>query len=643
LGAFVDGHPAEETAAGPGPTGNEIVKLLPELGALLPDLAPMPMLSPEQQKRRLFHALTRFVCGLAETQPVLAVFEDLHWSDEATLEFLLHLGRRIESRRILLLITCRNDEPHPSLSHFLAELDRQRLAAELILGPLSQADVDVMVRAIFNLQRPVRPAFLEAIYQLTEGNPFFVEEVLKSLVAAGGESGIPGAWDHRAIEHLAIPRTVADAVRRRMTRLSPEAEELLVLAAVLGQRFDFTVLRQVTQTDDAQLVQRLKELMAAQLVIEESGERIAFRHALTREAIYSQLLTRERQNLHRAIAEAMERSYGNSLDVHLEALAYHSYEAEVWEKALVYCQRAGDKAQALFAPRAAVEHFSRALEAASRLDIFPTPRLWRVRGLAYETLGEFESALADQERALEGARLAGDSQEEAQSLLHLGLLWASRDYARAGEHYQEAVKLAATRGDQPLLARSLNRVGNWRLNIEQPNEALRCHQEALQILERIGDEASVAETLDLMGMASLLAGDTVASRTSYQRAIALFERVDDRQGLVSSLVTMAVCGGVSHTDTMVPAIALPEAIALAERALDLARDIGWRSGESYALWNLALCLGARGRVRTRAGLRRARLRDRRRYRSSPVDERCQPVPRYPTPGSDRASRGPPAL
>lgn len=156
LRTFHSERSPEEIAEYLGTTGSEIVKLVPELGSLLPGLAPSPPLDPEQEKRRHFHSLAQFFGQLATKQPVLAVFEDLHWSDETTLELLLHLARRIESCHILLLMTYRNDELHPALTHFLAETDRQRLAAELVLGRLTQAEVEVMLRTILDLKRPVR-------------------------------------------------------------------------------------------------------------------------------------------------------------------------------------------------------------------------------------------------------------------------------------------------------------------------------------------------------------------------------------------------------------------------------------------------------------------------------------------------------
>jgi predicted ATPase len=164
-----------------------------------------------------------------------------------------------------------------------------------------------MLRAIFSLSRSARLDLPDPIYELTEGNPFFVEEVLKSLIAAGDIVYMNGRWNRKPLAELRIPRSVQDAVQQRTAHLSEGARQVLNLAAVAGRHFDFAFLQEVTQQDEAQLLQLLKELIAAQLVVEESAEQFAFRHALTRQAVYAQLLGRERKALHRTIAETFER------------------------------------------------------------------------------------------------------------------------------------------------------------------------------------------------------------------------------------------------------------------------------------------------------------------------------------------------
>jgi DNA-binding CsgD family transcriptional regulator len=592
--AFAAAAPAE-IARDLGTAAPELVKLLPELRLRLPDLAPTPFLEPEQEKRRLIETLTQCVVQLSATQPLLVVIEDLHWSDETSLELLLSLSRRVAGQPILLLMTYRSDEVHASLRHLLAQLDRERLASEISLGPLDKSQVEAMIRAIFQLQRPVSADVLDALYPLTEGNPFFLEETLKALVVAGDVFHRNGAWERKASGEFHIPRSIHDAVQRRVQQLPPAARELLELASVAGQRFDIALLQAMTNTNERSLLYLVKELIAAQLVVEASAEQIAFRHALTRQAIYSELLARERRSLHQAVAETIEHLYAASLDAHLADLAYHSYEAGQWEKALDYARRVGERSLALYAPRAAIEQLTRALEAAQRLARLPAPALLHSRGQAYETLGDFEHARADYEAAWRAAQGQYDHAAEWLALLDLGLLWAGRDYTQTGVYYRQAFDLAQTMGDPIRLAQSQNRLGNWHLNVDQPLEAIRYHQEALALFRAADHQRGVAETLDLLGMANLLNGAPQESAASCERAIELWRQLGDRQWLSSSLATRALGGLCYHTDKLVPAGEYVSGdLPSVEEAVQIAREIGWYPGEAYALAVMASCLGPRG-------------------------------------------------
>lgn len=586
------GRSAGEVSGLLGSTAPELVKLLPELARLLPDLAPAPTAEPEQEKRRLFQAFSEFFLRQATRQPLLIIVEDIHWSDAASLEYLRQLARRVTSQPRVLLLTYRSDEIHAGLSHFLAELDRQRLATQFELSPLTMAEVDLLVRAIFRLGRPVRPEFLEVIYPLTEGNPFFIEEVLKSLLAAGEISSGEAGWDRKPIADLHIPHSVQDAVQRRVEHLSEPARRSLTLAAVAGRRFDLRLLQEILAVDDDQLLQAMKELIAAQLVAEESSEQFAFRHALTREAVYAILLRLERKRHHFLIAETLERASPEALGARVADLAYHFYEAEEWAKATEYSRRAGDRAQTVYAPREAVEHFTRALEASRRLFIAPAQSLLRARGQAFEMLGDFERALADYQMALETAQSSRQATGEWQALMDLGFIWASRKYDAMGDYFLRALALAREMGDPATLAHTLNRLGNWHLNLDRPLEALAHHQEALGIFQRANDDRGLAETLDLLGMASYVSGDLFQGTANFERAVALFRGLDARAGLASSLATMILRGATYQSETLVAPATLAEAAMEGQAALKVAREIAWRPGEAYALWVLSICMGA---------------------------------------------------
>ncbi len=347
---------------------------------------------------------------------------------------------------------------------------------------------------------------------------------------------------------------------------------------------------------DYALLRTMRELTDAQLVIEESGDTFSFRHALAREAVYASLLMRERRALHGSIAETLEDLYRGSPEQDFADLAFHFYMAGAWDKACEYSRLAGERAQSLYAPRETIEHITRALDAAAHLSQPILTSLYRVRGQAYEILGNFESAHADHEAALTIAHQTGDRRAEWQALLDLGKLWAGRDYARTGEYFQRANDLARQTGDAAMIADSLNRLGNWKVNIEQPMGAKEDHQGALAIFREQNDRRGIADTLDLLGMANYLGGDPIRGTDYYREAVSLFEELDDRQGLVSSLTTLGVGSGATYLSHATPAtdVTLADGQALCERALHITREIGWRSGEAYALWALGIVLGSQG-------------------------------------------------
>ena len=450
---------------------------------------------------------------------------------------------------------------------------------------------------------------MDAIHNLAEGNPYRIEELIAALVAAGdaapAERGIREGglwrWSARPVHEWRLPRSLYEAVRERVASVGPAARELLTMAAVVGRRFDFELLQRLAQVDERAMLTLVKELVGARLVVEESPDRFAFRHALTRQAVYGELLARERLALHRTVAEEAEQLYAEALDQHVDDLAYHFFEAGAWPKALAYARRAAERAQRLYAPRAAVEQLGRAIEACGHLpDAAPETlaALHLERGRAHDMTGDAPAAITDTRTALDFAHQAGDRRAEWQALIDLGLYWAGRDYARAEPCLDAALDLARSLGDPTLEAHSLNRLGNWRINAEQPRDALPLHNEALAIFERLGDRAGVAATLDLLGMAAYICADLASSMRYYERAAALMEELDDRPGLVTCLALLASRGG-SYELSLAAADASDFAAALrdGERAVALAREISWPAGEAFAMTQHASTLGRLGHYR----------------------------------------------
>ena len=362
---------------------------------------------------------------------------------------------------------------------------------------------------------------------------------------------------------------------------------------MVGQRFGFAFVQSLGGWDEATLLDAIKELIAAGLAVEESAEDFSFQHALTREAVYADLLARERRTLHRQVAELIERLHGDepdALDDHLD-LAYHYSEAALWDKALDYGLRAGQRALALYAPRTAVELLSRALSAAAQLDVSAPAQLRHARGQAHHQLGDFEAARNDLEHVVEVARAEGDELLAWRALLDLAVLWAGRDSQRAGSYVREALAAARRMDNRVSIADSLNRLGDWHANAQATDASLDCHRQALAIFEELGDARGVAETLNLLGLTSQQAADPLRAADYLDGAIALLRELDDRQRLVDAMVLRTALGGGYTLDRVAPSTA---STLEPEAGLRLAREIGWRAGEAFAAWQLALWRGPRG-------------------------------------------------
>jgi DNA-binding CsgD family transcriptional regulator len=563
-------------------------RLLPDLALLFPDLATLSTPhshDPEEEKRRLFAAMTHFVMEQAAQHPVFLVVEDIHWCDDLSLDLLLHLARRCRHLRLLLLLTYRSEELNPRLRQWLSQLDRERLAQECSLERLSHRDVASMLKAMLVSKQGIDDDLIDMLYARSEGNPFFVEELLTSFLTAKELAFVDETWK-RTGRLIIVPRSVQEAVQQRTAYLSTDAKHLLTLAAVAGRRFNVTLLQEVMHCDEAHLLALLKEVMAAQLVTEEAADLSVFRHALTQQAILNSLLLRERQGLHRNLAETLEQLCASSptmREKYLEDLANHSFEAGMWEQALTYAQEAGEKALTLYAQQTAIDHFTRAVEAAHHLSQTPPAHIYLARGQAYETLGDFERARGDYERGLDAARTVHDSELEWQSMEALGFLWTGHDYERAGVWFRQALALAEHLSDSTQRARSLNRLGNWLQNTGQIQEALETYHEAFRLFEAQVNRQGMAETLEMLGGISFFTGDPArAVKVYFGQAIELFRSLGDRQKLASTLAVRA-CDAAPETiePTFSALRTRDECVQDAEEALLVARQTNSPSGLAF--------------------------------------------------------------
>ena len=328
----------------------------------LPADSPFLSLDPLQRRRRTLEALKRVLLRESQVQPLLLVFEDLHWIDSETQAVLDMLVESLPTARVLLLVNYRPEYQHGWGS--------KTYYTQLRLDPLPPARADAFLHALLG-DAPSLAALKPLLIARTAGNPFFLEESVRTLVETGVLVGEPGAYRlAQALPTIQVPATVQAVLAARIDRLPPEEKHLLQTAAVIGTDVPFALLRAIADLPEVVLHRGLTHLQAAEFLYETRlfpEQAYTFTHALTHEVAYGSLLLERRRVLHGRIVEALEALAGGRVAEQVERLAHHALRGEVWGKAVTYCQQAGARAFDRAAFREAVAAFEQALQALAHL------------------------------------------------------------------------------------------------------------------------------------------------------------------------------------------------------------------------------------------------------------------------------------
>jgi predicted ATPase/class 3 adenylate cyclase len=424
---------------------------LPALLALLdvlPEDSSFQQLEPPQRRQRTLEAIKRVLLRESQIQPLLLVFEDLHWIDTETQALLETLVESLPTARLLLLVNYRPEYQHGWGS--------QTYYTQLRLDPLPPASAADVLRALVGDDPSLAP-LTPLLIARTEGNPFFLEESVRTLVETGVLAGEPGAY-HLAqpFEHIQVPATVQAVLAARIDRLPPEEKWLLQTAAAIGTDVTFPLLQVIAELPEATLHRSLAHMQAAEFLYETSlfPERVyTFKHTLTHEVAYGSLLQEHRRLLHARIVEALETFFPDRLAEQVEPLARHAFQGAVWDKVVTYGRQAGARAFERAAFRQAATDFEQALAALGHLPDTP-----ETRGLAIDlrlslmdplnVLGEYERDLALLREAETLAQALDDRARLGRVLAWLtNMLRKRADLAGAMAAGQQALALATAFGD----------------------------------------------------------------------------------------------------------------------------------------------------------------------------------------------------
>jgi class 3 adenylate cyclase/tetratricopeptide (TPR) repeat protein len=604
----------------------DTIPVLLSLLEVLPEDSPFRTLDPPQRRQCTLDGLKRVLLRESQVQPLLMVFEDLHWIDTETQAVLDRLVESLPTAPLLLLVNYRPEYQHGWGS--------KTYYTQLRLDPLPPTSADEFLHVLLGDDPSLAP-LKQLLVARTEGNPFFLEESVRTLVETGVLVGEPGAYGlAQALPTIQVPATVQAVLAARIDRLPPEEKRLLQTAAVVGTEVSFALLQAIADVPEAALHRGLAHLQAAEFLYETRlfpEQEYTFTHALTHEVAYGSLLHERRRVLHARIVEALETLYTERLAEQVERLAHHALRGEVWGKAVTYCQQAGARAYDRAAFREAVTSFEQALQVFVHLPEHGDTRVlaldlrlalarplralgeygqyrallgeaealaralndqgrlvWVLAGIAHVLMvtGDPDGAIAVGQQALELATVLGDSAVQVQASLYLGRIYqVIGNFGRAVELLRWSVEAADRESGTPStdlriesrawLAWTLSGIGAFA-------EGQRRGEEALRLATLVGRGNTPVVAHSRLGLLYLAKGDLEHAIRVLDQGLALCRASGDRNFF---RVIMAGLGYASALHGR-----LGEGRALLEEAISEDIRTGGLLGNAYRVaWLSEVC------------------------------------------------------
>ncbi len=554
---YTRGRPDDTVRGELGQGAPEVATLVSEIRQRFPDIPQSPPLEGDAERHRLFQSVTEFLRNAAAANPIVLVLDDLHWADKPSLLLLQYLVRGLRSDRVLILGAYRDVElerTHP-LAEVLSTLRREPVYHRVLLRGLPVDDIVALLGAVSEQETDEqteagRRLLAAALSRETEGNPFFVREVLSHLVEEGrlfrDENGRWTAGGITDISELGIPEGVREVIGRRLSRLSDECNRILTVVSTITGGFTWDVLKAVSDVHEAKLLDLLDEALGAQLLQERKGDQAGiydFTHALIRQTLYDELSTPRRVLMHRQIGEALERLYADNEDPHLAELAHHFFQAAPGgdvDKAIGYARRAGDRATAQLAHEEAAEQYTLALQA---LDLRAQPDgglrcdLLMLQAWSLVRAGEADRALDNLRPGVSLAKDLADPELIGEMALTYANAATRGSVQMTGEGRTEVEHALAIveEGDSGLRCRLLTALARRSTPGADWAEFIEAGRESAEMARRLGEPQMEGEALS--ALLFLLGGpQNTEERASIARDLArLAEQSGDKRLQIASL------------------------------------------------------------------------------------------------------------
>jgi len=487
----------------------ELFKLVPEIKQKLRGVVSESLpISPEHGRDRLFEAVSQFVTNISKEAPLLVILDDLQWTDQTSLLLLHYLARGVYKESLLLLGAYRDtdvDEKHP-LSLVLTELNRERLLQSAQLKRMSFDDTLEMIKRVLE-QDEVPREFCELVYGKTRGNPFFAEEVIKSLKEEEVIYREDNKWRIKDVSEIEFPKTVKDVIKARVGRLDDECQNVLTLASFVGNDFSCEALGGVSGIEEGKLLELIDKLLKTGLVKHRviRGEDVcSFADIIVRDVVYEEVSPFRRKKLHNVVGGALEKVYAKKIDEHFGELALHFLESGEKDKALDYFLKAADRAAKIYANGEAASYFQSALRLLEEKE-GELPE----RGRVLERLGDIKKLVGEHDACIkywnEALLLWVKLEEKGKTAtLHrkmANLLWEKMgDTNRAREHHEAALKILEAEPESVELAHLYKDVAHMHRRMGEIVKALPWAEKALSLAEKLNALEAIADSCNELSM-----------------------------------------------------------------------------------------------------------------------------------------------
>jgi len=553
-------------------------------------------LEPEPLKLQTFASVKALFRKIAKTTPLLLYFEDMHLIDSESIELLKFLLDGLKDDPIFFLFEMR-PEKESGVNKIRKSIQKilKKGYSEIKLQALGINNAKTLVQNLLKI-----PGLSENVSSLiikkSEGNPFYIEEIIGTLIDAKLLQMKNEEWDVVAdISSFEIPDTVEAVIRARIDKLPTEVKEVLGIASVIGRSFLYKILSRVSEINNLEYsLNTLEErqfimMKKSQTAVISPDTEYIFKHILTRDICYQGLLKKKRRQIHKKVAECMEDIFQEKIEDHYNILALHYYNANDFEKAYYYYKKAGDTEKELYRNNSAIECYTKSIEIHEMLfaeeENEKIAELLEKRGDVKELKAEYDSALKDFEKAL---KYYGGVEKKARVKSKIGNIFSNKsEYDTAILHYENSIELLKTIPEQPLLSEILidyaKLLSRGRSDFKKSEKTI---EQALSKIDKNKEPRIYAHGLNTLGGIYYRRGDYDRALEHRQKAMAIREELKDKRGIADGYINV---GAVYYRKGQ-----LNKALEFYKRSLEITEEIGYKWGIGQACRNIGLVYRVKG-------------------------------------------------